>query len=445
MLPKPFQMIWGNLCAEEIKKFGLLSLSLMFTIGPYWMLRGIREALFIDMVGLRWQPVGKIVAFSFIIPLVLFYSKLIDLVKKEKLFSIIYTIFVTIFVIIAFFDAYPNYITLTPQAPLSNLFSWIPGKAFGWFCYVAFESFGALAPALFWSFVASTTTTDSAKRGYGMIISITQIGTISGTLLVANYSQKLGLPLLILIAAFFIALVPFIIQLFTSINTQQKPHQNQKKRKPKTGFWEGLRLLIKKPYLMGIFVITTGYEVVGTILEFQMNLLGHEAYPTKEAFAGFYARYGLYTNTLAVLFACLGTSFFLRKFGLRICLLIFPIATIFIITSVRIASILPIIVIAMIILKALSYSLNNPSREILYIPTSKDAKFKAKSWIDVFGVRSIKASGAGINAIFSNMLPIETIAYTTPILLVIVSVWAFIARLVGNKFHSLTKENKIIK
>jgi hypothetical protein len=47
----------------------------------------------------------------------------------------------------------------------------------------------------------------------------------------------------------------------------------------------------------------------------------------------------------------------------------------------------------MLVLKGLSYSLNNPCKEILYQPTSQNIKFKAKSWIDVFGARGSKALG----------------------------------------------------
>ena len=50
----------------------------------------------------------------------------------------------------------------------------------------------------------------------------------------------------------------------------------------------------------------------------------------------------------------------------------------------------------MVTLKGLSYALNNPCKEVMYIPTSKDAKFKTKSFIDMFGSRSAKMSGAQI-------------------------------------------------
>lgn len=452
MVPKAMRAIWGDLSNLELKRFGLLSLALMLTIGPYWMLRGIREALFIDLVGVHWQPWGKIVSFIVIIPLFLLYSKLIDMIKKDKLFFVIYYFYALVFATVAFFIAFPESHSLLPSLKSLTLFSKIPGHLLGWFAYVAMETFGTLAAALFWSFVASQTTTDSAKRGYGMILSITQIGTISGSLMVANFSETLGLPILILIAVFGISTVPFVIQMFVSLNNKTKETQPEPKsqaqffrtNKPKTGFFEGLRLLARQPYLFGIFVITTGYEVIGAILEYQMNLLGHAAYPTKEAFAAFYGHYGFYTNALAFTFALFGTSFFLRTFGLRICLLLFPIATAVIICTTRFYPILPIVFVSMIVLKGLSYSLNNPSKEILYIPTSRDAKFKAKGWIDVFGIRSVKASGAGINAVFRKLSPIQAISSATPILLGIVSIWIFIARKVSVKHHDLVEKNEII-
>lgn len=442
MLPKPLRMIWGSLTISEAKRFGLLSIALMLTVGPYWMLRVVREALFIDLVGVRWQPWGKIASVIFVIPLVLIYSKLIDLVKKEKLFYVIYFTYALLFLSIACIVEFPQYFLSITST--HHLVAWIPGKVLGWISYVIIESFGALAPALFWSFVASYTTTRAAKRGYGMILSMAQIGTISGTLFIAHFSERLGLPIIIVIATFFITIVPFVIRRFLMMK-DVKTTKFLRKNKEQTGFWEGIRLLLKQPYLLGIFVITTGYEITGTFLEFQMNILGHQKYPTKEMFAAFYGSYGFYTNMLAFLFALMGTSFFLRKFGLRICLLLFPAATGIIILSARVFPVLPVIFVSMIILKGLSYSLNNPSKEILYIPTSRDAKFKAKGWIDVFGARSVKASGSGINAFFRKLAPPETIAYAAPILLGFVSGWLIVARLMGVKHHTLIENKEIIE
>src|SRR6056297_2266135 len=56
----------------------------------------------------------------------------------------------------------------------------------------------------------------------------------------------------------------------------------------------------------------------------------------------------------------------------------------------------------MMFLKALSYSLNNPCKEMLYQPTNTAVKFKSKSWIDIFGQRGAKAAGSVVTNALSD-------------------------------------------
>lgn len=44
--------------------------------------------------------------------------------------------------------------------------------------------------------------------------------------------------------------------------------------------------------------------------------------------------------------------------------------------------------------QGLTYALNEPCKEMLYLPTSDAIKFKAKGWIDVFGSRVAKGVGS---------------------------------------------------
>ena len=56
-----------------------------------------------------------------------------------------------------------------------------------------------------------------------------------------------------------------------------------------------------------------------------------------------------------------------------------------------------LLTLAQVGIKGLSYALQSPSREMLYIVTTDAIKFKAKSWIDVFGGHAAKALGSGVN------------------------------------------------
>lgn len=58
----------------------------------------------------------------------------------------------------------------------------------------------------------------------------------------------------------------------------------------------------------------------------------------------------------------------------------------------------------MMIVKGMSYALNNPCKEILYQVTSNSVKFKCKSWIDTMGQRGCKAAGSVITNAFANSL-----------------------------------------
>lgn len=59
----------------------------------------------------------------------------------------------------------------------------------------------------------------------------------------------------------------------------------------------------------------------------------------------------------------------------------------------------------MMVIKGMSYALNNPCKEILYQVTSTTIKFKCKSWIDTFGQRSSKAAGSLVTNAFATSLP----------------------------------------
>ena len=147
-------------------------------------------------------------------------------------------------------------------------------------------------------------------------------------------------------------------------------------------------------------------------------------------FSAFTGKYGMSINTMALIFALTGTSFLMRKFGLRFCLIMYP-TIIGVVLCGLLAfnaggathlQIMWALFGSMIAVKGFSYALNNPTKEIMYIPTSKDVRFKAKTWIESFGGRSSKGIGSGVTAAFAKNLP-ALLSIGTIISLGIVGVW----------------------
>ena len=177
------------------------------------------------------------------------------------------------------------------------------------------------------------------------------------------------------------------------------------------------------------------------------------AYESELALAKFLASYGVSVNLVSFLMALLGTSYIIRRLGLRLTLLVYPIA--FAITLVLLlgyfylglptaTALLWATFAAMVIIKAMGYAVNNPTKEMMYIPTSKDAKFKSKGWIDTFGSRFAKSGGAQVSNAFKHTLD-ELMLYGTLFGFGLIGLWFFAAMYVGKKNQKLIKENAVVE
>lgn len=438
-----FQKARQKLKGEEFKKFILLSLTFLFLIGVYWLLRSVKDSILASTVGIRFQPIAKMISLFVLIPLILTYSKLVDTFKKHHLFYYIGGFYGILFFIIGFLLGKPG-------IGLSNTVE-SPYRLIGWITYFGVESFGSLMVALFWSFVASSTSPESAKYGYPIIISGAQIGSITGPYLVTQ-AKTFGVDGLMYIASTWIVLIIVLINVYVKVIPPNLTGLDEstvaKEGNKKTGVFEGLRLLVKHKYIAGIFCVATFYEIIGTILDFQMKLVARQAYTTPETYAEFMATFGIGCNVTTMLLTLIGTSFIMERWGLTFCIVSFPVTVGFVVSFVYIysrcfQSSKWIFFGAMIIIRCFTYALNNPAKEIMYIPTSKDIKFKTKGWIDMFGARSMKAAGSLVNNAFKAS-PEALLAYGTLISLSVVIVWIFIASYVGKTFATLTKENKTL-
>lgn len=447
MFSRIVRALYGDISNEEMKKFGLLSLTFFFTIGGYWLLRPLKDGVFFTMIGRNYQPLAKIISVAVVLSLVLVYTKLIEMFEKHKLFYIIVTFYAFVFVGAGLLLAHPT-------IGLANTVAG-PHRYVGWVIYFAIESFGSIAISLFWSFVASITDSASAKKGFAIILGGAQLGSILGGF-TATMAKRVGVPVLFGVAGLAVLVVPLLIRYFMAVIPEEQRRGNvaaAATENKKGGFFDGVKLIATRPYILGIAIVSTLYEVVTTIVDFQMKSLASEVYTTAESFTVFMGWFAMSANGLALVLALLGTSYLMRRFGLRFCLLAFPVLLggsvaflwLYARTMPAAVSLMWATFVVMIIGKGLSYALNNPSKEMMYIPTSKTAKFKAKGWIDLFGARSAKAGGATITNFLKAMSAHEMIQIGALFSLGIVGIWSIAAFSVGTKFNKLTKDNEIVE
>lgn len=454
---------YPDLKQDEIRKFGLLALTFFLTMGAYWLLRLLKDTLFfkvcfpeslgwINCQGRLLQPTAKFWSPVVVFVLVMVYSKLVDVFKKHVLFYVICSVYAVLFASFA--------VTLFLREAYGDVFL---GKtvlaALGWVSYFAIESFGSLIAALFWSFTNSITTSESARRGYPFIIAGAQTGAIGGSVLMF-FAHKIGLwQLFGLVTLFTLSIIPVVYYFMETTPPSQMvtdaPSEAERAKSTKpAGFTEGIRLLVTKPYLMGILLVSSLFEVINQILEYQMKSQA-DIFPRfsgELGFAQFQGMYGIATNVLSFLMALLGTSYLIKHYGLRFGLLFFPVCLVsalaallgfYVLGAPTAGALLLATFLVMMFAKGLGYAVNNPVKEMMYIPTSKDAKFKTKGFIDVFGGRMAKLGGAQINNMFKHNLG-DLLVYGSLFSFGLSSVWILAAIYVGNKNAQLIRDHEIV-
>lgn len=83
-------------------------------------------------------------------------------------------------------------------------------------------------------------------------------------------------------------------------------NDSDENKKTQAGFFDGLRLILTIPYIGGVALVSTLYEVVATITDYQMKVLAHETATDAASLAAFLGAFGMATNGLALVAALLG-------------------------------------------------------------------------------------------------------------------------------------------
>jgi len=462
----------GDFKKGELKKFFLLSTIFSAIIGAYWLLRPIKNSIFMAVVGENFIPYAKIMSVVLLFPLVMIYSKLIDKYSRNKLFYVLLTVYGLIALIFAF-------IMQNPTLGLANELE-SPWRLWGWAFYLYIESFGSLLVALFWAFTTDVTKSESAADGFRLIVLGGQIGNILGPTIVryvveaagyfepgetgefapeaAQYEIWAHAGLVAFAGAVMLATIALVklfmkvipddqLQGFEDVDTSAG-----EKKKESAGLFEGLKLLFTTPYLLGIFLLISFFEIIITVFDFNFNVLVKAAFDSVALRTGYLASYGQWTGIISLTGAILGINRIQKILGVSISLMLTPflvLAAVFGFVYFRSITVLFWI---MAISKAFNYALYQPTMKQLYIPTSKEAKYKSQAFIETYGSRGSKMFGSFINglreifmgkygALAGSMFYISVCSYIS---FGLIGVWLVIALLMGRRYTKAIDEKHII-
>jgi AAA family ATP:ADP antiporter len=449
---------FGEFEREEFKKFLRLGLIFALIIGVYWTLRPLKDSIFIQLVDKMHLPYAKTISVLALLPLVIFYTKLLESTSREKMLLILpsfYGISVLIFGTIMLMAQ-----GTAEEIAARSLIPFMGTKILGYVWYLFVESFGSLVVALFWAFATDTTEPTSAKRGFPLVVAIGQMGGIVCPYGIGGLPHRLGLETdtlsMMMLGLLILSIIP-LIRYFLKVTPSQLlisfhgKNEKEEVAQQEPGFLEGLKLMLSHKYLLGIFAANFIYEFVVTIFDFNFKLAAGTQY-TGVALTNYLSVYGSSVNIVSLLCLLFGISNVTRFLGVGVALAAMPIIVGLALFSFLTVDSLSFLFALMVGSKAINYALNGPALKQLYIPTTTDVRFKAQAWIETFGSRASKEAGSVFNMLLK---PLQSVfgelagkaQYLTlsgiagfPLL----ALWFITAFYLGKKFRKAVEEKKVV-
>jgi AAA family ATP:ADP antiporter len=273
--------------------------------------------------------------------------------------------------------------------------------------FVWLSVFNLFVVSVFWSFMTDLYRPAQSKRLFGVIAVGGTLGALLGSTITTGLVGVFGAVNLMLVSALFLELAVHVArsldghegELARAAKAEAEEAGAALEAKPDSmthggdviggGVWEGIRHVLRSPYLLGIAALVLMYAIASTFLYFQrIEVVGR-------AFAGdsagriqLFAAIDLATNALTLVTQIFLTGRLLRWFGVGFGLAFLPLLSLIGFGILGAAPTLAVIVVFEVLRRAGNFALARPAREVLYTVLARTDKYKAKNFNDTFVYRA---------------------------------------------------------
>lgn len=306
--------------------------------------------------------------------------------------------------------------------------------------YLWLGIFNMLVVSNFWSFVTDLYTQDQGKRLVAVIGLGGSIGAILGALIPRSLHALVGTQQLMLVAAGGVALSTVIYRIVDRRERMDRDPSGlvavvKAEAVQPVGREGGFRLVVRDRYLrlvaltvlVATVINTVGEYVVGRMVQDGSRLAADPGAYISQFYSGYYG----VVNIASAVLQGLVVSRLLGKLGVRWSLFVMPIIVVGGWLAFSVVSSLAMIRITKTAENSVDYSLHNMVRQALYLPTSRESKYKAKAAIDTFFVRMGDVV-AGLGVVFVVVDVLDLGVHALAVLnLVLAAVWLWLVARTG--------------
>jgi AAA family ATP:ADP antiporter len=318
--------------------------------------------------------------------------------------------------------------------------------------YIWIGVFNMVAVAQFWAFANDLYSTERGKRLFPVVGIGASLGALVGAGLTAFFFKGMGPYTAMLIAAFGL-LVPVALTIIVHRREGHRKDAKKEEAEKPVGGPGGFTLVFKQRYLLLIALLVLVYNLVNTLGQFMLNILiseeaarriaaGTADGATEAALIGMLSgTVQTYVNLLALILQAFFVSRIFKYIGVRGALFILPAIAA---TGYTAMALIPTFLTMQwmkVFENGTDYSVQNTTRQALFLPTSREAKYKAKQAIDAFFVRFGDMLQAGVVYVGVQLaLSVRGFAIVN---MVLVGVWLLIVVGIRREHQKLTGEEAV--
>jgi AAA family ATP:ADP antiporter len=358
----------------------LLTANLFLLLTAYYIIKPVREALILSGGGAEFKSYTSGFQAVLLLALVPAYGAVASRVSRIKLINGVFLFFASNLVIF--------YLLSRLRVPLYLAF------------FVWVSIFNVMVVAQLWSFANDLYTPEQGKRLFPIVGVGASVGGVAGSAIAALLIKPLGVYQLMLASA---GILMLCLLLSNVIHRREKARLHdvarQKQVEEPLAHDGGFRLIFRQRYLLYIALLILILNVVNTDGEYMRDRIFTQA--ARQAAANgttgglsetnllgtYSADFQFWQNLLGLLIQFFLVSRVFRYLGVRGSLLVLPCIALCTYSLIAASPIFAFIWVGKVLENSTDYSLMNTVRGALYLPTSREAKYKAKQAVDTFCVR----------------------------------------------------------
>ncbi len=409
-----------------------LSFFFFLVIAVFWVLKPIKRGVLIGLYaddplqllgatfsGAESEQLGKVLNMVVVYGLVVAYTWL---VRRYTRLQVTVLLCGVLGGMMAFFA----YAIASPSGPVA------------WSFYVFGDMFNSLMVVTFWAFANDVTGPKQSKRLYGIVGLGGVVGGFVGATFVRANVEAIGRTPLLLTCVGATALIAGVTY-YVNRREGGTAHRstddaNGEASTSVSAALEGARLVFSSRYLLAILGIIGLYEIVSNIVDFQLAAVVETSIQDEPARDALFGLVGQITGIGSIVVQLLVTSLVMKRYGVGVALLFLPVAIL--LGSVGFL-LVPSLVLAVAMSasdNALNYSINQSAREALYTPTSRDVKYKAKAFIDMFVQRFAKVVAVVLNLGVAAFVGVQGVRWLSLTSVAVLVAWIAVVRYAGQQF-----------